>query len=140
MAIYAPAARPTAPLAAVRGNHIVVIRGEIALEAGDLTLNQVIHMLKVPRTFCVTGLVMVVSDLDTGTDVALSIGDSGNAGRYGAGLTTAQAGGVYTATIGLGTIYAADDTIQVKLTTAPGTAAAGTIKLFAFGFNDDLTV
>lgn len=142
MAIDSPQAVASAPVPAVRGNMTVTLRGVKAVATGDLTLNNVIRMVKVPKGFVVSDVTLISTDLDTdGTPaITLSVGDGGATARYISASTAGQAGGLARATAGLGYQYTTDDTIDVLVAAAPDVAAAGTITVLVTGFAGDVSI
>lgn len=115
-----------------------VLGGDFSLVTGDLALNKTVGLFIVPKGFCVTGVIVNVTDMDTGGSPALvfAIGDSGDDDRFVTGATTAQAGGTNTTLAATGLLYTftADTEIMWKTTTAAATAAAGTAKVYLVGF------
>ena len=108
--------------------------------ATQLIVNDVIQMLKVPAGATVVDLKLAVDDLDSGTACVLAVGDGTVADRFISGSTIGQGGGVVELGAGVtgaaaadlaGYKYAAEDTIDVKVTTAPAGGGVGTIKLIA---------
>jgi hypothetical protein len=125
----------------------VSYRATIALATGDLTLNNIIEMGPLPAGCEFVDAILDTDDLDTGTAIKLDVGimngdfgalkdSSGNARTCGAeilaAVTTAQAGGVVRPTLATAFRIARSDVdrgIGLKINTAPGTAAAGTVGL-----------
>lgn len=110
---------------------VVFQGGEIAVTAGQLTLNAVFGAIRVPKGAVIIGATLMSTDIDTNGSpaVVLSIGDAADDDRLIAGATVGQAGGVTSAiaTTGFAYQYAAETLLQVKVKTAPATAAAGTL-------------
>lgn len=100
-------------------------------------INDVIQMVKVPKGATVLELVFHTTDLDTSTGIVLQIGDGDDVDRYVKDSAIGQTGG--TVRLGAGIVnnsganytYTAEDTIDVKVTTAAsGTAAtSGTLSM-----------
>ena len=94
-----------------------------------LVVNDVIQMVKIPAGATVISVTLAAADLDSsGTPaIVLTVGDGDDTDRFitTAVGTIAQAGGVCRLDnpVGLNHKYTADDTIDVKVTTAPGTGA-----------------
>lgn len=111
---------------------------DVALVTGDLALNKTVALFVAPKGFVLTGVSVVVPDLDTGGSAALvfAIGDAVDDDRFITGATTGQAGGTNTtlAATGLNYEFTADTEIVWKSTTAAATAAGGTIKPRFFGY------
>lgn len=99
--------------------------------ATALVVNDVIQMVKVPLGAVIYRVELAVDDLDTGAAIVLAVGDGVVADRYITGSTIGQAGGVVTTNnvAGAGYTYTADDTIDVKVTTAPAGGGTGVIRL-----------
>lgn len=111
--------------------------------AAALALNDVIEMVKVPKGAKILNMHLASDDLDTGSAaIILAVGDGTTVDRFIKGSTVAQAGGVarlgdgVTAALmsgAFGYTYTVDDTIDVKVTTAPATGTtAGDIVLTVF--------
>lgn len=121
---------PPAKTSASRGQ-VCFAGEEITVTAAQLTLNALFGSVKVPKGAVILGVHLLSTDIDTGGSpaVLLGVGDSGSASRLISGSTVGQAGGYGNtiATTGYAYQYTSETTIQVKVTTAPATAAAGTI-------------
>jgi len=112
---------------------------DVALVAGDLAINKTVGLFVVPRGFVLTGISVVVPDLDSNGSPLLTfaIGDAGDDDRFVAtGATTGQAGGTNTtlAATGLNYEFTADTEIAWKTVAAAATAVAGTIQPRFFGY------
>src|SRR5207248_434817 len=103
-------------------------------------VNDVIQMVKVPNGACILEVILSSDDLDTGSAaIILAVGDGVLADRFIKGSTVAQAGGIDRLGVGIAANlmsgatayqYTAEDTIDVKVTTAPATGTtAGDIVL-----------
>jgi hypothetical protein len=95
----------------------------------DLAINRTLGLCVVPAGFVVTGHTAVVSDMDSGTAAVFTIGDAGDTDRLATVATNMQGGTTLTslAAAGLYYKYLADTEIILTMTTAAGTAVAGTI-------------
>lgn len=103
---------------------------EVTVTAAQLTLNALFGSIKLPKGAVVIGASLLSTDIDTGTPaVILGVGDTGDDDRLITGSTAGQAGTFSNtlAVTGYAYQYAAETTVQVKVKTAPATAAAGTI-------------
>lgn len=103
---------------------------EITVSAAGLTLNALFGSIKVPKGAVIIGAQLKSTDIDTGSAaVILAVGDTGDDDRLITGSTAGQAGTFSNtlAVTGFGYQYTAETLVQVKVTTAPATAAAGTI-------------
>lgn len=115
------------------GSQEIVIFATYSVTAA-LVVNDVIEMVPVPAGAIITGVTLGATDLDTGGSpaIVLDVGDGTTVDRLIAAATVGQAGGS-TSTLPAGAFgytYAAADTINVKVKTAPATGAtSGTISL-----------
>lgn len=108
-------------------------------EAGtQLIINDVVQMVKVPLGATVLDVVLCVDDIDSGSAAVLAVGDGTTPTRFISGQTIGQGGGI--ARLGAGLTgsaaadcafyqYTAEDTIDIKVTTAPAGSGVGTLKL-----------
>lgn len=96
-----------------------------------LIINDVIQMVKIPAGATILDVILSVDDLDSGTSIVLDVGDGTTTGRFISGSTVGQAGGTVrlSVTDGNGYTYAAADTIDIKVTTAPAGGGTGTLNL-----------
>ena len=103
------------------------------VSTAELQLADVIQMVPVASGAIILEVILAVDDLDTATSqaVVLDVGDGSDTDRFIDGSTAGQGGGVtrLNSAAGLMYKYTADDTIDVLVQVAPGTAAAGTISL-----------
>jgi len=95
-------------------------------------------MVKIPSGATVLDVILSVDDLDSGTDCVLAVGDGGDVDRFISGSTIGQGGGTVglgsgitgaTAAAAAGYTYTSNDTIDIKVTTAPAGGGVGTIVL-----------
>lgn len=108
--------------------------------AAALVVNDIIQMVKVQTGFTVLEVVLASADVDTHSTptIVMTVGDDGDTDRY---ITTSvgtigQGGGVCRLNnqVGHCYTYTADNTIDIKVTTAPATGAtSGTISLSVIG-------
>lgn len=118
------------------GLEVIPVYAEYELTAA-LVDDDVIQMVKVPEGARVLEVILTTDDLDTDASpaLALNVGDGSDPNRYIAASTIGQTGG--TVRMGQGIVtstsshtYAADDTIDIHVETAPATGAAtGTLCL-----------
>lgn len=99
-----------------------------------LAANDIIEMLRVPARARITGVILKVTDLDTGGSPAilLTVGDSGANARLVASTNIGQAGGLTSSLATAGTLYQypTETTISVYVPTGPATGATtGTVEL-----------
>lgn len=129
------ALQPTPPAkTSALSNQRLSVGQTIAVTAGQLTLGALLGGIMLPAGAEIVGCQMQSTDIDTGGSpaVVLALGDSGDDDRYMTGLTIGQAGGhsaVIAPLTGFGYRTTAETLVQVKVTTAPATAAAGTIRV-----------
>lgn len=99
----------------------------------ELQTADVIQMVPVATGAIILEVILACDDLDTATSqaVVLDVGIGGDADKFIDGSTAGQGGGVTRLNSVAGLLYkfTADDTIDVTVQVAPGTAAAGTITL-----------
>lgn len=112
---------------------VISVTGSYALAAA-LVVNDVIQMVKVPAGATIVNTILSVPDLDSNGSpaIVLAVGDGSDDDRFVTGSTVGQAGGTVMSNTptGTGYAYAAEDTVDVKVTTAPATGAtSGTITL-----------
>jgi len=130
---------PNAGVGPVPGNMIGFVF-EIAVTAA-LTAADTFTFGKVPKGFRVLGATLEATDMEAGTGVTISVGDSGSATRLFNAATVAQAGTAAAATTTVTALHYqyADDTI---ITGAAGgtvtTGATGTIILSVWGIYQGL--
>lgn len=126
------------------GDEVVCVRAEVALVAGDMTLNNVGAVLPLPAGCVPVDVKFDTDDLDSngapavamslgvlnaaGNDISTATADGGAA--WGTAITTSQAGGqaqVLSKALARVQATQSDRLVGIKFTTAPATAAAGTI-------------
>lgn len=111
---------------------------------GALVQDDVIQMLKIPAGAVIQEVILSCTDLDTASSpaIVLEVGDGDDPNRFIDASTIGQAGGLDRLGThgGHGYQYAAADTIDVKVPTAPATGATtGTITLTAiYTMQDDV--
>lgn len=113
---------------------VIAARAKYTLIAA-LVINDVIQMVKVPKGACILEVILTSDDLDSSTGVVLAVGDGVTADRFISGSTVGQAGGIVRMGSGVTAAnqsgasafqYTVDDTVDVKVTTAPSGTAATT--------------
>jgi hypothetical protein len=97
-----------------------------APQAGDI-----VHMVKIPAGATLLDVLLDMSDMDAGTDMALSVGYTGALTAFISSSTIGQAGGIARLSVPGGTqkVFVTEDTIQVEFTVAGSTTTTGTMKL-----------
>lgn len=101
---------------------------------GDGTAaSDIIEMVKVPAGATVTEVSVWLTDVDTNATPLheISVGDGGDVDRFILASSIGRTGGRANLDnpVGAGYLYAADDTIDVKVTAAAATKAAGTLTM-----------
>jgi hypothetical protein len=96
--------------------------------------NDVYQMVDVFAGETVHDVKVKSSDLDTGTDLVLDIGDGDDVDRFIDGSTIGQAGGTDHEAADLPPqVYTADDTIDILVQVDPaGDVAAGTLEMWVY--------
>ena len=92
-----------------------------------------VRLTQIPKGAKVLNAILKADDLDTGTTITLSLGDTGSANRYFAASTIAQAGGVVELANSApikGFEYAADDTLILSVTAGPTGGQLGAVEVF----------
>ena len=102
--------------------------------AANVTANDVIEMIKVPRGARILEVILTSTDLDTNGSPtwAMEVGDGGDTDRFIASTTIGQTGGTVrlgTNVVGTNYQYTAEDTIDIKITAVAATFAAGSLSL-----------
>lgn len=95
--------------------------------ATAFVINDVVQMVKVPKGAKILEIILACGELDTGSNsLTLSVGDGDEAARFIAASTVGQAGGVTRLAVagGLGYVYTANDTIDVKAAAAANALAS----------------
>ena len=109
--------------------------------ATQIVINDVFQMVKIAAGQTVLEVICSVDDLDGGSASVHAVGDGSSAGRFISGSTDGQGGA--TSRLGAGITgaaaadclaytYTAEDTIDIKFTTAPASTGTGTIALAVF--------
>jgi hypothetical protein len=108
----------------------------VTLAAADLVTGNIVEAFVVPAGFTVTGILAVASDMDSGSALTLSVGDSGSGTRFLSASTIGQTGATTStlATTGVLYAYTADTKILVTCTLQGSSSVAGTLDLYLTGF------
>jgi len=101
------------------------------LTTAEQQADDVVQMVKIPKGATILDVILTSADIDSATSAVLAVGDGSDDDRFITGSTIGQAGGVerLNAFAGLNYEYTADDTIDLNVTTAPGTPVEGVINL-----------
>lgn len=105
----------------------------------NLIINDVIQVCKIPKGAVILDATVGMPDVDSATSIVWDLGDGTTTGRFISGSTIGRSAGVarLDQVDGVGYKYTADDTIDLKVTTAPGTGVtSGTIR-FAIVYTMD---
>lgn len=118
------------------GGNIKASYGEVAF-TGTITTSDSATVLRLPAGAIVVGGFIEADDLDTGGSpaITLNVGDAGDADRYFAASTVAQAGtaGTALAVTGLGyTVEAANTAVVIAVAANAATSAAGSVRVGLF--------
>lgn len=126
-----PADRPA--FAVVPGSVMHTASERVGILTGDLTLNNVIPLVKLPRGAIVHDVILKVTDMDSGAAGIVSVGVPGDTERYirrvsiqTAGVFRAGNDATAAASCIAATALAADTVVGMLVQTAPGTAVQGT--------------
>ena len=112
-----------------------VIGRVVTVTTADNVTGNTIGAFKVPAGFTVTGVIMVVTDMDSGAAGLIAIGDAALSTRYIASTSIQAASTVTTlAATGLLFLNTVDTEILITIATQSGTAVAGTVTLYLIGF------
>lgn len=117
-----------------------VIGRVVTLTAADLVTANTIGAFRVPAGFMCMGIVAVISDMDSGAALLLSVGDAALGTRFLSSDTGGQAGATKVAftTVTAGTnllfLYTVDTEILITCTLQGAASVAGTMGLYLDGF------
>jgi len=125
-----------APVYQSKGQELACAWNRVDLATGDLTLNNVIPLVRLPRGALVHDMVLKVPDMDSGATGVVSVGVAGDTERYIRRLSIQTAGAARIAndaTAAASCIAAApftgETTVNLLIQTAPGTPVAGTVEI-----------
>lgn len=126
----------TAPAYAPRGQELACAQNRMTLATGELTLNAVHPIVRLPRGAIVHDVVFKTTDMDSSTGLIFSVGVVGDTERY-VRRVSGQAAGVFRAgndaTAAASMIaaapLAAETTVDVLVQAAATTPVAGTIDI-----------
>jgi len=112
----------------------------VTLTAADLVTGNTIGAFKVPAGFTVLSIIAVMTDMDSGAALLLSVGDAALGTRFLSSDTGGQAGATKVAftTVTAGTNllfqYTVDTEILITCTLQGAASVAGTMTLYLTGF------
>lgn len=128
-----------APAYTAEGKGLACAWNRVVLATGDLDLNDVTPLVRLPRGAIVHDVVMRVTDMDGSTSGVASVGVAGDTERYIRRVSiqtaaTYRSGNDATA---VGTMIAAvpltaETTVDFLVQTAPGSAVSGTVDIAVF--------
>lgn len=105
----------------------------VTISATDNTTANTVGAFKVPAGFLVTGIIAVPTDMDSSTNMLISVGDAASGVRYLSSSTMGQAATTVTTLAAAGLLFLNTVDTEILVTiTAQGTAA-GTIALYLLG-------
>lgn len=136
---YTKSVAATAPAFTPDAQNLGCAWNRVTLATGELTLNAVHPLVRLPYNSRVHDVVLRVSDMDSGAAGIVSVGVAGDTERY-IRRVSIQAAGAYRSgndATAVGTMIAAaaftgETTIDLLVQTAPGTAVAGTVEIAVF--------
>lgn len=136
---YAKSVEATAPAYQPEGQELACAWNRVTLLAAELTLNAVIPLVRLPRGAIVHDVVLKVTDMDTASAGLVAVGVAGDTARYIQGASI-QAAGAFrmannatsAATSIAAVPLAAETVVNLLISTAPGTPAAGTVDISIF--------
>ena len=112
-----------------------VIGRVVTITVADNVTANTIGAFKVPAGFTVTGIIGSATDMDSGAAMLITIGDSGNAARYVASVSTQAAVASWTlAAAVLLYLNTVDTEVLITIATQAATAVAGTMTIYLTGF------
>lgn len=140
MPTYTNSVAATAPIYTSEGKECAVAWNTVALATGDLTLNNIIPLVWLPRGAIPHDMILITSDMDASTGLVLSVGVAGDTERYIrrlSGQTAGVARLANDATAAASVIAAAgpltaDTRVDLLIQAAATTPAAGTVKIAIF--------
>jgi len=106
----------------------------VTVTAADNTTGNTIGAFKVPAGFTVTGIIAVPTDMDSGANMTISVGDAGSGVRYLSASTMGQAATTTTTLAATGLLFLNTVDTEILVTITVQGTAAGTIALYLQGF------
>src|SRR6478735_10252327 len=97
----------TQPMAGLQGEArtMKMFGRRVTLSATDLVTGNIVEAFVVPAGFTVTGILAVASDMDSGSALTLSVGDSGSGTRFLNASTIGQTGTTTSTLASTGVLY-----------------------------------
>jgi hypothetical protein len=106
----------------------------VTVTATDNTTGNTIGAFKVPAGFTVTGIIAVPTDMDSSTNMTISVGDAASGTRYLSASTMGQAATTTTTLASTGLLFLNTVDTEILVTITVQGTAAGTIALYLQGF------
>lgn len=106
----------------------------VTITATDNTTANTIGAFKVPAGFTVTGIIAVPTDMDSSTNMTISVGDAASGVRYLSASTMGQAATTTTTLASTGLLFLNTVDTEILVTITVQGTAAGTIALYLIGF------
>jgi len=106
----------------------------VTVTATDNTTGNTIGAFKVPAGFTVTGIIAVPTDMDSGANMTISVGDAASGVRYLSASTMGQAATTTTTLAATGLLFLNTVDTEILVTITVQGTAAGTIALYLQGF------
>lgn len=136
---YTKPVAATAPVYQSEGQEIACAWNRVTLATGELTLNAVWPLVRLPRGAIVHDIVFSTTDMDTSTGLIFSVGVAGDTERY-VRRVSGQAAGTFRmgndATAAASVIAAAaltgETTVDLLVQAAATTPAAGTVQVSVY--------
>lgn len=139
MATYSKSVASTAPAYQAEGIEVACAWNRVSIAAAELTLNNVIPLVRLPYGAIVHDVTFKTTDMDSSTGLVLSVGVAGDTERYVRRLSGQVAGvarGGNDATAAASMIAAvpltAETTVDLLIQAAATTGVAGTVDIAVF--------
>lgn len=139
MATYSKSVASTAPAFQADGIEVACAWNRVSIASTELTLNNVIPMVRLPYGAIVHDVTFKNTDMDSGATLILSVGVSGDTERYirrvsgqVAGVTRAGNDATAAASMIAAVPFTAEGTVDLLIQTAAGTPVAGTVDIAVF--------
>jgi hypothetical protein len=136
MPTYSKSVAATAPAFAPRGQDSAIAWNRVGFATGELTLNAVYPLVRLPKGAIVHEVKLTTTDMDASTGLVLSVGVAGDTERYIRRLSGQAAGtarmandATAAATCVAAVPLAAETTVDLLIQAAATTPAAGTIDI-----------
>jgi len=113
-----------------------VIGRVVNITVADNVITNTIGAFRVPAGFTVTGIIAIVTDMDTGATGTITVGDAASGTRYITTPLSIQAASTSTTLAATGLLFlnTVDTEILITIAAASTTPVAGTVTLYLIGF------